>query len=146
MAKQHVTIYLSVLNSKWLEVFPPADTKSGSVAFVSEWGVSQLRRGAVTAFQALVPEEREAIIQSVSELGLDVRIANIADRTREWLTLDGGQMLEWPEEKIRALVEKLKSFSPTQTMGLLCWARGYYEKEGASLSEYANDLAGLLQP
>lgn len=146
MAKQHVTIYLSDLSGKWLEAFPPAGTKSGSAAFVAEWGVSQLRRGAVTAFQALAPEEREAVIRSASGSGLDVRIANIADRTRERLAIDGGQTPEWPEEKTRALAEKLKSFSPAQTMGLLCWARGYYAKEGASLSEYANDLAGLLQP
>lgn len=129
MKKAKVNLYLSESALAWLERFPPCNTKSGSVGFVAEWAVQQLRRGTIQAFQLLDLDERTAILQFKPS----PKTEDLAARVREWFELDSGQLLGWDSAKKDALIAKLEAFTPAQALGLACWAAGERDSEDASI-------------
>lgn len=129
MRKQKINIYLLESALAWLERFPPCKTKSGSVGFVAEWAIRQLRRGTIQAFQLLDLDERTAILQCKPS----TKTEDLAGEVREWFELDRGQLLGWDSAKKDALIAKLEAFTPAQALGLACWAAGERDSEDASI-------------
>ena len=142
--KKQLSIYLSQENNRWIENNPAGDTPSASANILFDWSVRQLRRGAFSAFQCLSQEERQVIIKSVSSLTLTQETPNLSARTEEWLTLDAGRTLEWPAGKKEKLIEKLTKLDATQTMGLICWARGFWVHGHKDIEVYSEDVAPVL--
>lgn len=129
MRKEKIGLYMSESAIAWLERFPPQGTKSGSVGFIAEWAVRQLRKGAIQAFRALDSDERAAILQCKPSPETEA----LAAKVREWFELDRGQLLGWDAAKKEALIEKLEAFTPAQALGLACWAAGERDSEDASI-------------
>ena len=145
MAKNQYGVYISDDSRTWIERFAPVDTKSGSVGFAADWAIQQFKRGALQAYQALDQEERVAVIASLNGFVPDTRMASIAMHVLDWVELDSGMMLEWDKDKIDILVAKLKDFTPTQTMGLVCWGLGFWRpKELENIEAYAEDHTRLV--
>lgn len=142
--KKQLSIYLTQENSQWIESNPAGDTPSASANILFDWSVRQLRRGAFSAFQCLSSEERQIIIKSVNSLPLTGETPNLSARTEEWLTLDAGRILDFPQEKKKKLTEKLTKLDAAQTMGLICWARGFWVHHQTDIEVYAEDVAPIL--
>jgi hypothetical protein len=145
MAKNQISVYISDSSRSWIKKFPPAETNGGSVGFVANWAIQQLRRGALTAYQMLDNDERVAVVSSLNGFVPDPGFSNLALHVGDWFAMDSGLMLEWDNDKIDALVSKLTALNPTQTMGLICWGLSFWRAEElGDIDEYARDHRGLV--
>lgn len=148
MAKKGVKIYMSENDLTWLEKFPPCETQGASATLAAEWGIAQIRRGAKTAFLALDLDERRAIIASLNGTLWDFvkqGPESLVWHLEDWFALDAGMVWEWPENKVKSLLDKVKAFSPAEVAGIICWSQGFWEnREGKNLDEYADNISQLL--
>ena len=62
----------------------------------------------------------------------------------EWFTTGSGVSWQWKSQQIMSLIAKIRSMNPSEIAGLICWALGYWQKEGTprevSIRQYSEDL------
>jgi hypothetical protein len=145
MANSRVQGYMTNSSEVFFSLFPPSDTNSGTVTFIMDWAANVLRSGSIQAVNALDIEERKMIIASVNNFSPDTRMVNFAHRMSDWFVMDEGLMWDWSQKKISVLIKKLTSFTPSQTMGLILWAKTFYADEDQQLDVYVTDFSRLFE-
>lgn len=148
MAKKDIKIYVQEDNINWVDNYPMGESRCGSVSTAADWAITQIRRGAKTAFLALDLDERKAVIASLNSTIWDFikqGPESLAWHLEDWFVMDGGMMWEWEESKVKALLEKVKAFSPAETAGIVCWSQGFWHDcDNQELDKWADDLSRLM--
>jgi len=148
MAKTGLKIYVAENDIAWLDNFPLRDTRGATITAMSEWAITQFRRGARTAFMALDLDERKAVIASMNGTIWDVvrqGADSLAYHMEDWFRLDAGMGWGWSESKIITLLAKIKALSPAEVAGLICWANGFWQDcVNQELDKYADDISRLM--
>ena len=73
------------------------------------------------------------------------------DLSKKWyLVPRSGVLWQWKSQQILSLITKIRSMNPSEIAGLICWALGYWEKEGTplevSIRQYSEDLEQIYTP
>ncbi len=148
--KKDIKIYVQEDNIKWIDTYPMGGSRCGSVSTAADWAITQIKRGAKTAFLALNLDERRAIIASLNGTIWDFikqGPVSLALHLQDWFRMDSGMMWEWEEGKIKSLLDKIKAFSPAEIAGIVCWAQGFWQdcnNQEQELDKYADDLSKLI--
>lgn len=147
-----IRIYVSTSGMGWISAFPPSTTACGNVSACADWAIAQFRKGAVSAVSRLDVHEREAVISSRDSCNHGVDLWDCAMRgadsfalyLEEWFTTGSGVSWQWKSQQIMSLITKIRSMNPSEIAGLICWAFGYWQKEGTprevSIRQYSEDL------
>lgn len=151
-SKTGIRIYVSTSGMGWISAFPPGNTACGNVSACADWAIAQFRKGAVSAVTRLDVHEREAVISSRDGCNHGVDLWDCAIRgadsfalyLEEWFTTGSGVSWQWKSQQIMSLITKIRSMNPSEIAGLICWALGYWQKEGTprevSIRQYSEDL------
>jgi hypothetical protein len=145
MPNKSIQGYISKSAEIFFNSFPPAETSSGTVTFVMDWAANVLRGGAIQAVNSLDIEERKAVVASVNSLDLPPSFSGFGPRMADWFSMDEGVGWNWSQEKISELVKKLSDLSPSQTMGLVLWAKAFFIGEEKNLDAYVVDFSRLFE-
>ena len=150
--KTGIRIYVNSAGLEWINTFPPSTTPCGNVSSCADWAITQFRKGAVSAVSRLDVHEREAVISSRDGCNHGVDLWDCAMRgadsfalyLEEWFTTGSGVSWQWKSQQIMSLITKIRSLNPSEIAGLICWALGYWQKEGTprevSIRQYSEDL------
>jgi hypothetical protein len=144
-SKSKIQGYISNSSEAFFNSFPPCETNGGTVAFIMDWAANVLRGGAIQAVNLLDIEERRAVVASVNNLRLSPRISGLGPQMADWFSMDEGVRWDWPQEKISELVKKLSVLSPSQTMGLVLWAKAFFIGEKKDIDVYVADFSRLFE-
>lgn len=137
MIKKKLTIYVDPEYANWISYFPAANTASGSVTAITEWSIRQLKRGMAIALRKLDDKERIIIVKYASTL---IIVPECSSETflvslEDWILYNES---DWSIEDIKKLLEKCREFTPFEILGLLCWAKGFWQLKNADINEYIN--------
>ena len=146
--RQDVKIYLNQTDIEWLDRFPPRSTLGGSVTVCAEWGIAQMRRGARTAFLALDHDERKAIALSLEDITITWDFVHFGAwglllHLEGWFRGDG-LIYTWEQNKISALLSKIKTFTPSEAAGIVFWGYGYWEGREDDIDKYVDNFDYLI--
>ena len=150
--KTGIRIYVNSAGLEWITAFPPSNTACGNVSACADWAIAQFRKGAVSAVSRLDVHEREAVISSQDGCHGAVSLWDYAHGGADsfalyiegWFTTGSGVSWKWKSQQILSLITKIRSMNPSEIAGLICWALGYWQKEGTprevSIRQYSEDL------
>lgn len=148
MPKKDIKIYVQEDNINWIDNYPMGESRCGSVSTAADWAITHIRRGAKTAFLALNLDERRAVIASLNGTIWDFikqGPESLAWHLQDWFKMDGGMMWEWQEDKVKALLDKVRSFNPAEIAGIVCWSQGFWQDcDNQELDKWADDLSRLM--
>ena len=135
----------------WLQNNPLFSSLDSSVDHIcNTCGIEQVRAGALSAYEKLTPDERADLVCIISTLSeTDLITTGLTGLAREyfaWAWANMGEPEDTPSLEVEMFINTLESFTPAETMGIQCWAKGFWARcaKGDAPSDFANDKTPLL--
>lgn len=117
----------------WLQNNPPFSSLDSCVDHIcNTCGIEQVRAGALSAYEKLTPEERADLVCIISPLSeSDLIATDLTELAREffaWALENMGEEPDTPKLEIEMFINTLESFTPAETLGMQCWAKGFWAR------------------
>lgn len=135
--------YVSDFLEKWgpfsAEEFSPGTACRWAIS----WAVQALANGMLRGLSELDSDERKAIL--AAENGWywrDERIVPggvLAIELEDFFSMGDGMEWEWDPERVQALCDKVRTWDPARTVGVLLWAAKFWEKVSESGGQLSAD-------
>ena len=144
MPKKRTTVYYSEEVSKWLKLYPAADTTGGSLNIILDWATNSLMFAQKRVFASLDEDDRKALVMACfNTFWPEYRNPSLDLLVNDWFEIAEGALLEWQKEKVAALVSKLASLNPIENFAIALWAKGYTQvHEGMEIEQSCKIIPG----